>query len=427
VGKINRQQFADQMGGAYGTIDINHVSPELQATLDSAGIDHATLARIAGADGVISGKAEMNALFDLVDSVDVDGSRDSLDLGDADAPTASGALFDALRTEANLRMTCGSPDVRPAPPAAQPQSPSRMSAGALLQEYSEVTKRLAGGDYPGRADDEQRQAALEAEMNSRAAAGIEAKRGAGRIPDGDQWKPRAMQPGQFEVRTRMYAPFDQFGGFAYKEYEGDARGPTPNLRVTSRMTQATVIDTRGPDGARVVDDRAYSDMSRRYWGGDVYEEGLAHPRGRIDVSQDRSGGTQLTQDLSGSLPIYSECGIHLPAPDIDVHNDMHIERDGDVLTISGRMTGDRFPNGEVLLTDAKGQTLLLHTYQTEGGPTIGPVTRLPGGAPEYMGDYSVRILLDGDGNFAGVEDPMSGRVLSVKEWNDRQVVRSAAE
>src|SRR5687767_6258881 len=86
------------------------------------------------------------------------------------------------------------------------------------------------------------------------------ERQAKKVPTHDRWRPMALEPGQFELRTRSYAPFHTFGG----GFEGDDRGPSARLDVTSRITNKAVIDTRGWNelaGVRLDREEVYSDPS----------------------------------------------------------------------------------------------------------------------------------------------------------------------
>lgn len=90
-------------------LDVNTLSPEAQAALKKANIDQAALASIAGEDGVISGKDELESLFLLVDTKDRDGSYGSIETKQKNGQaTASGLLYEALKGERE-RARLGAP------------------------------------------------------------------------------------------------------------------------------------------------------------------------------------------------------------------------------------------------------------------------------------------------------------------------------
>lgn len=110
------------------------------------------------------------------------------------------------------------------------------------------------------------------------------------------------------------------------------------------------------------------------------------------------------------------------SPDIDVQNSANIslqtEADGRrVLHVSGVLTGDCFPNAEVLLSDRFEQTVLLHTFATRGG-WAGPFRYLWGDSRQSMGSYNVSIQLDHNGRFTAIGN-RSERLVPIGEWNRR--------
>jgi hypothetical protein len=230
-------------------------------------------------------------------------------------------------------------------------------------------------------------------------------------PDNASWRAEPLQQDQFELRTRTFAPFRRFGsGSKGIEFEGDSRGPSSRLDVSSRITQKTVIDV--PPGATeptIGANDTYSDSTTMYSFGLELGKGTAEPTSTAEMR-----GGMLRTALEGSMPL-------LPLmPEIDVKSDLVIKRDGNVLAIEGNMRGDRFPSAETLLTDRRGQSILLHAYNTDGG-TGAPLLRVPGDGNESEGTYSVLIQLDDAGAFMAVRDPrftlQAEPWRSVDEWN----------
>jgi hypothetical protein len=95
---INRSQFMKEFSKS--GINVNDMTPETRAKLAKAGVSEAELAKIAGKDGQISGQAEYNKLFKIVDSFDKNGSANSFEAKDsAGVETKSGAVYEALKSE----------------------------------------------------------------------------------------------------------------------------------------------------------------------------------------------------------------------------------------------------------------------------------------------------------------------------------------
>ncbi len=197
---ISRKEFDDQLSAGGGWIDPDDLSPELQRELDSAGIDRARLAAIAGKDGVISGRAEADELFALVDSFDDDRSARSLNPGTADHPTASGELYRALRAEID-RRAAGARLAGTDGAGARELNVGRMSDRDLVGEAEAVRGRLATGRYPLRAADEAWLGTLDREIGRRAAARSPV-RDPQAMGDGSSWPER--QVGQPMSRLAIY-------------------------------------------------------------------------------------------------------------------------------------------------------------------------------------------------------------------------------
>src|SRR5688500_19668076 len=83
---IGRDSFVANLGRR-GPLDVKGPAGEAAGTVElrRAGLPSEELARIAGQDGLISGRSELEELFALVDELDRNGSRSSL------ATTRSGA------------------------------------------------------------------------------------------------------------------------------------------------------------------------------------------------------------------------------------------------------------------------------------------------------------------------------------------------
>lgn len=106
--RIRESQFIDDFsrGGDSIGINIHELTPETLEKLKKAGVTADQLAKIAGSDGRISGKSEFKQLFKVIDGFDKDRSNDSIETrDDKNAPTPSGELYDALKSEVDRNVS----------------------------------------------------------------------------------------------------------------------------------------------------------------------------------------------------------------------------------------------------------------------------------------------------------------------------------
>jgi hypothetical protein len=118
--QIKRDEFINQFKNI--EIDLNHLSPEMEAALKEVNITKPQLAKIAHHDGKIQG-SDVKDLFDAVDLSDgeKDGSIDiSLDLPEKDnVQTRAGKLYDAMQRDIQRNITSANisgPNKSPQPP-----------------------------------------------------------------------------------------------------------------------------------------------------------------------------------------------------------------------------------------------------------------------------------------------------------------------
>ena len=240
---------------------------------------------------------------------------------------------------------------------------------------------------------------------------------------------RPTLPGEFAIAVRSYAPFYEFGGpqvagYHMGKYEGDGRGHSASLDATAREVQWTLVDM---NKGVVLDTSCASDPSRGsgLLPAAVYEltgNGAREENGRLVKTARPNDCEAEPARVDGDLRLSQHVGASMPlsnlSPDIDVHTDFDLRMEEDRLHVSGRMTGDQFPSAEVVLTDPRGQTLLVHGYATSGGE-LSPYVELPFDGDADMGRFEMEVILDRDKNFIGVRAPGAGTVLTVDEWNGR--------
>lgn len=109
-----------------------------------------------------------------------------------------------------------------------------------------------------------------------------------------------------------------------------------------------------------------------------------------------------------------------PSWDIDLHTNLNVEVsdiDGgnQLLTISGKVGGDTFPNAEAFVSDAEGNSVWLGAFLTADEPTLGPFFTLAGDRNRTMLEINANIVTDKNGIFTGVQ--VNGKTISLEQWN----------
>ncbi|HSE41577.1 MAG TPA: hypothetical protein VLH08_12520 [Acidobacteriota bacterium] len=95
---ITRNKLVNEF--SKGGINVNDMTAENKQKLKEAGLSQATLEKIAGKDGRISGAKEFKKLFKAVDKFDHNGSRNSFATHNKDGEqTKSGLIHEALKSE----------------------------------------------------------------------------------------------------------------------------------------------------------------------------------------------------------------------------------------------------------------------------------------------------------------------------------------
>jgi hypothetical protein len=187
---------------------------------------------------------------------------------------------------------------------------------------------------------------------------------------------------KFGIVLRAYAPFQQFGVF----YRGDNRGPTASSNVTSRVKAWVWFD---PVAGKIGSPGSKSDDS--HFAGlfsivTYHTAGI--PNSRISSVKVGSNSIFFRLFASGSNPLFPG------APPIDMQVSMTANVSSNRLNISAELTGDNFPNVEVLVTDETGGRQILCTYETDGGAHTGPLRLFAKGKNPMSGLSRSYVLTD---------------------------------
>lgn len=208
------------------------------------------------------------------------------------------------------------------------------------------------------------------------------------------------------ITTRSYAPFKYFAPPG-AVYHGDDRGHKLDLDASYRTSvdihYDTETQTRGFGLGRT---RSYEKGSSPKDG--TYSETEVDDRSFSNQLDVHSYGNNDNESLSHNIDQFTKLSV---ATEGDTESD-HI------LSISGTISGDDFPNQEAIITDSEGNSLWLGNFKTSEGKIEGPIFDLIGeNEDDVMIDVNINIKVNGDGVFQGVKD--GDKTISRENWNKK--------
>jgi hypothetical protein len=128
----------------------------------------------------------------------------------------------------------------------------------------------------------------------------------------------------------------------------------------------------------------------------IVGEGVAIRRMLVEPVGQPGTGFALTVEIAASNPLV---GL---APDIDVQLNLKMTRDiGNSMAVSGNLVGDGFPDCELFLRDAAGDSFLVFAYRTPYAEIAGPMGYLPGHNFRPMGRFSKSVRMTSIGLING--------------------------
>jgi hypothetical protein len=137
---VSQSRFTSSLARRHGVIDLNNLRPDLKDALETHGVSIDDLKELAGEDQQVEGADEFEALFDVVDGFDRNGSSRSFrtherPAGDETEPppmTPAGELYAALKAEVEHNRTQARYQ-RPGSRSA-PAQPAKTTADARVVE-----------------------------------------------------------------------------------------------------------------------------------------------------------------------------------------------------------------------------------------------------------------------------------------------------
>jgi hypothetical protein len=124
------------------------------------------------------------------------------------------------------------------------------------------------------------------------------------------------------------------------------------------------------------------------------------PWKRRAVPDLRVTDVRLQRGIHFQLDIYGANPLGPPGtPGIDVRVRFEAARATGRLNINANLTGDAFPNTEVILEDRAGRRRMLQSFVTSRGSFMGPMTLLWGNKQRPMNGLCASIAVDEQGRF----------------------------
>ena len=119
------------------------------------------------------------------------------------------------------------------------------------------------------------------------------------------------------------------------------------------------------------------------------------PKVRVDFVQLGKSWMHFRLNAAGANPIFKPA-----SPDIDVHAAITASVADRRLDLTGELTGDRFPNFEVILQDEVKTRRMVMSYETSGNRWTGPETDLWRDRKRHMNANCKSFAIDDHGHFA---------------------------
>ena len=221
----------------------------------------------------------------------------------------------------------------------------------------------------------------------------------------------------YPITIRSFHPGASFGGGKWglpptwngKPYSGDSRSFSLADGASSRVHHRVVAD---PETGTVTyagrgDNGTYSDASHHpTWG-----TSTATPDGYVGRIRGGNNSVSFETGYEGGNPLASG-----PTPDIDVDARFSMTQKGNMLSITGQVAGDNFPNTEAFITDPSGNKLFIGADVRAAGEDKSP-TILIGPATERIMNIKMNVKTDKTGNFLKVQD--GKKWVSPDDWNKR--------
>jgi RHS repeat-associated protein len=213
-------------------------------------------------------------------------------------------------------------------------------------------------------------------------------------------------PWTIHLRSFIFRSMVGVGGYGFR---GDSRGPSTSETATARIRMQFTLDY---DRSQVPQDsiKFRSDTSTLVVpGGEISKEGV--PRVQVGPVTVDNNGKSVEASYAGNNPLVSG------SPDIDVGAKLTLTEDTakGTLSITGQITGDKFPSTEAFVSDQSGNRVFLGAKHEEGDSLASKGRNLNDKAQLFKVDMKIRF--DKKGNFKAVI--YGGKTYSIDAWNKK--------
>jgi hypothetical protein len=124
------------------------------------------------------------------------------------------------------------------------------------------------------------------------------------------------------------------------------------------------------------------------------ERDTAVPSVRVDFVRLGQGWMHFRLNAAASNPVLDPA-----SPDIDLHLSFTVSLTKQHLNVNADLTGDAFPNAEVMVQDEAGTRRMIYTFETSGGRRTGPFTHLAGDRKAKMNAICISLPVNESGAF----------------------------
>jgi len=216
----------------------------------------------------------------------------------------------------------------------------------------------------------------------------------------------------FPITIRSFHPAKGFGGAKVgpglgRNFSGDNRGFSNKSDVTARVHHTVTVD---PEKGTVSYDKKNTRSDPTHH--PILGTETSTPSGYAKMNYAKDGKVvNFETGYEATNPV-----IPGPTPDIDIQANISAIQNNDKLTIFASVNGDDFPNTEMFVNDAGGQSVFLGVDVRADGYDKNP-TKIIGGATENIMNISLTINLDKKGNFVSVTQ--GKQTYTLEDWNKR--------
>jgi RHS repeat-associated protein len=241
---------------------------------------------------------------------------------------------------------------------------------------------------------------------------------------------------KLKLNLTSFAPFDSFGG----GFTGD--GNNASFAVTQKkykLKATTFFDVK----SETIIASASGNSESEFKIGTIYSGGIANSETNIRMNSFKDGVLKFEAFAGNDAAMQPLAIAAIGKPyfglaketlrdieveplnaNIDLNSSLTFKRAGNLLRITGELTGDQFPSGQATLTDQRGQSIFLNVspINTKNflNKETAPFQMLGGENSRPMGTFDISVGLDKNDNFNGtiINNSTSQTFKSLDSYNE---------